>query len=122
MVFLQGFSACMSFWAYLLYPPLVLSIDRHMNAYATQVHTDALHALDKKDNQMSRIDTATAPPQAQWFWSLPAHAPFRDVLLSIRADDTCHSLANDVALDHRKHPVAAMERYLDLMGVRLKGQ
>lgn len=37
MVLLQGFSLVMSFFAFLVYPPLLLSIDRWMNAFATQV-------------------------------------------------------------------------------------
>lgn len=116
----QGFSLFMSFWAYLLYPPLVLSIDRHMSAYATHVHTDAISVLDK--GEMSRMATTAAPPHARWWWSLPAGANMRDVLLSIRADDTCHAMVNDVCCDSTKKAVSMTEKYLDLHGLHVKGQ
>lgn len=98
----QGFTLVLSFIAYLVYPPLCLSIDRHLNALAIQVHTDVLSALDKDratKEGMMHMNEMTAPPAACWFWSLPPNTPFRDVVLAMRADDTFHATLNEIAAE-----------------------
>ena len=119
----QGFTLVLSFIAYLVYPPLCLSIDRHLNALAIQVHTDVLSALDKDratKEGMMHMNEMTAPPAACWFWSLPLNAPFRDVVLAMRADDTFHTTLNEIGaeIDPVK-PAKEIARYLD---THVKGQ
>lgn len=83
------------------------------------MHTDALLAATKGD-KMRKLKATTAPPHAQWFWSLPPGTSFLDVVKTIRADDRFHSLFNEIALDHPNKPITAMQTYMDVRGV--KGQ
>lgn len=113
VIFVQGLTLFVCFWMYLVYPPLVLSVDRWFNAQGTKMITDALHALKKGD--MPRIDVATAPAQAQWFWGLTPDTPFSEVLKCMRADDVFHSVLNEVCLDSAdaSKPSAMLAQYMD---------
>lgn len=119
----QGFTLFFSFIAYLVYPPLCLSIDRHLNALAIQVHTDVLTALDKDmetKESIFRMNEITAPPAACWFWSMPPNTPFRDVILAMRADDTFHTTLNEIGAEiDPVEPAKEIEKYLD---THVKGQ
>ena len=93
-------------------PPIV-----HLKFHSIQA------LADFNANYMPHTSEMVAPPVAQCFYGLGPNAPFRDVLLCIRAHDMFHSVFNQVSYEcHCMHPTSAMEPYLDLDDARPKGQ
>lgn len=98
----------------LVYPPMCHSLAQFIGALAVNLYSAALKDMDA--GYMPLSQELAAPHVAQWFYGLSPTSSFRDVLLSIRADDVFHATFNQVCFEaHCKHPVAAMEKHLDLL-------
>ena len=89
------------------------AIAEFIGGLAIRLYSDAL--ADFSPASMPHMTEMRAPPIAQWFYGLATVAPFRDVLLCIRAVDVFHAVFNQVCYEcHCVHPATAMEPYLDL--------
>jgi hypothetical protein len=88
----QGMFFNIYFAAYLCSPKFCHRFVGYLEEEATRTYTVLLHHMD--NGELDEWTNAQAPEEARTYYDLPASATFRDVILSVRADESMHREVN----------------------------
>ncbi|PRW58530.1 alternative oxidase [Chlorella sorokiniana] len=81
--------------AYLLSPRACHAFVGYLEEQAVATYSNAIQSVDSGGG-LAAWASRPAPPIATMYWRLPQGSTLRDVLLSVRADEACHSHVNFV--------------------------
>ncbi|DBB18396.1 TPA: hypothetical protein ACH3X3_000047 [Trebouxia sp. C0006] len=88
----QGIFFNAYFVAYVISPKLCHSFVGYLEEEAVKTYTHCISDLDK--GRLPEWSTKKVPDIARDYWKLGDKATMRDLLLSVRADEACHSHVN----------------------------
>lgn len=88
----QGIFFNAYFVAYIVSPKLCHSFVGYLEEEAVKTYTHCINDLDK--GRLPEWETTQVPDIAKEYWKLGEKATMRDLLLSVRADEACHSHVN----------------------------
>ena len=113
---LQGVFFNSFFLAYLLNPKFCHRFVGYLEEEAVKTYTAMLKDIDNPDGALNCWNALPAPQEAIDYYQLKEDATFRDVILSIRADEACHRQTNhylaDIEQDNEipEEPVEVLNR------------
>lgn len=88
----QGIFTNLLFLSYILSPRKVHRFVGYLEEEAVLTYTKCLKQIDAGD--LPEWSTQSVPPIAQKYWSLPADASMRDLILAVRNDEAKHREVN----------------------------
>ena len=88
ILFTQGFFILFYTPMYIVSPKTAHRFVGYLEEEAVKTYTNCINELD--DGKLPMFNTLEPPKEAIEYWGLPEKATFRDVLLSIRADEVLH--------------------------------
>ncbi|KAI7839061.1 hypothetical protein COHA_007203 [Chlorella ohadii] len=87
--------------AYILWPRACHAFVGYLEEEAVKTYTNAIQSVDAGGG-LAAWASRPAPPIARMYWRLPEGSTLRDVLLSVRGDEACHSHVNFVFSEMEK--------------------